>query len=339
MEKLLQELSDLRGISGFEYRIAENIEGRFREFTDDVRIDPLGSVIACKKSNRPNAPKLMIEAHMDEIGLMVKEIDEKGFITFVNVGGVDPRILPAAEVVVHGTRDIPGIIGAKPPHLQSAEESKQSIQIKDMAIDTGYSYDEISKLVSVGDSISLSQSSGVLLNRRFSGKTLDDRAGVAILLDVLSKIDFDLSADIYMVSAVQEEVGCRGAKPAAYSIMPDAAIVIDVCHGITPDNSENAFEIGSGTVISLGPNIHPELSKRLIELAERQEIPHELDVDGDDTGTDAWAIQVARDGIPTALLSIPLKYMHTSVETLDIADVEATSALILAFIKEYGLEG
>lgn len=338
MEELLKELSDLRGISGFEYRIADEIEKRFRMYTDDVHRDALGSVIACKKSSDPHALKLMIEAHMDEIGLMVKDIDENGFITFVNIGGVDPRILPAAEVIIHGTRDIPGIIGAKPPHLQSAEESKKSVKINDMAIDTGYSRDAIADIVSIGDSITLAQSAGVLANRRFSGKTLDDRAGIAVLLEVLRNIDFDPALELYFVAAVQEEVGLRGAKTAAYSIAPDAAIAIDVCHGVTPDNSENAFEIGSGTVISIGPNITPAFQKQLVDTAQRHNIRYALDVDGGDTGTDAWVIQVAREGVPTTLLSIPLKYMHTSVETIDIADAEATAALILEFIRDFGRE-
>lgn len=167
---------------------------------------------------------------------------------------------------------------------------------------------------------------------------MDDRAGIAVLLEVLRNIDFDPALELYFVAAVQEEVGLRGAKTAAYSIAPDAAIAIDVCHGVTPDNAENAFEIGSGTVISIGPNITPAFQKQLVDTAQRHNIRYALDVDGGDTGTDAWAIQVAREGVPTTLLSIPLKYMHTSVETIDIADAEATAALILEFIKDFGRE-
>ena len=334
MKKLIKELSDLRGISGFEYRISDKIAEYFRPYADDVTVDTLGNVIAVKRCGKENAKKIMIEAHCDEIGLMVRDIDDRGFVTMAMVGGIDARILPSSEVVIHGRKDVPGVIGAKPPHLQEADEAKKASKLTDMAIDTGMNADEVKKYVSVGDSITLAQSVGELGGGQFSGKTLDDRAGVAALITTmknLMKIKTDV--DVYAVAAVQEEVGLRGAKTAAYSINPDLAIAVDVCHGITPDNSDNAFETGSGAVISIGPNIHPKLQKRLSETAEKYHVKTELDVDGGDTGTDAWAIQVSRCGVPTALLSIPLKYMHTSVETLSVSDVSAVSELLTYFIQ------
>lgn len=334
MKKLIKELSDLRGISGFEYRISDKIAEYFRPYADDVTVDTLGNVIAVKRCGKENAKKIMIEAHCDEIGLMVRDIDDRGFVTMAMVGGVDTRILPSSEVVIHGRKDVPGVIGAKPPHLQEADEAKKASKLTDMAIDTGMNADEVKKYVSVGDSITLAQSVGELGGGQFSGKTLDDRAGVAALITTmknLMKIKTDV--DVYAVAAVQEEVGLRGAKTAAYSINPNLAIAVDVCHGITPDNSDNAFETGSGAVISIGPNIHPKLQKRLSETAEKYHVKTELDVDGGDTGTDAWAIQVSRCGVPTALLSIPLKYMHTSVETLSVSDVSAVSELLTYFIQ------
>ncbi len=324
----------MQGVSGFEHMINEEIAGMMKKYSDDVYIDNSGSVIAVKHSKNPKA-RIMLEAHSDEIGLMVKTIDEKGFITFVNIGGVDGRILPGAEVTIHGKKDIWGVIGAKPPHLQSAGEAEKSIKLKDMAIDTGLSPDKVKENISVGDSISLAAMGGMLLNNTFSGKTIDDRGGVCALLKVMKDIEKEeLPCDIYFVAATQEEVGLRGAKTAAYAINPDMAIAIDVCHGITPDNSYNAFETGSGAVISVGPNIHPKIADKLIELAGKQDIKYNIDVDGGDTGTDAWAIQVSRRGVPTGLLSIPLKYMHTSVETLDMADLETVAELITAFVRE-----
>ena len=334
MKKLIKELSDLRGISGFEYRISDKIAEYFRPYADDVTVDTLGNVIAVKRCGKENAKKIMIEAHCDEIGLIVRDIDDRGFVTMAMVGGIDARILPSSEVVIHGRKDVPGVIGAKPPHLQEADEAKKASKLTDMAIDTGMNADEVKKYVSVGDSITLAQSVGELGGGQFSGKTLDDRAGVAALITTmknLMKIKTDV--DVYAVAAVQEEVGLRGAKTAAYSIDPNLAIAVDVCHGITPDNSDNAFETGSGAVISIGPNIHPKLQKRLSETAEKYHVKTELDVDGGDTGTDAWAIQVSRCGVPTALLSIPLKYMHTSVETLSVSDVSAVSELLTYFIQ------
>lgn len=337
MEELIKKLSDLRGISGFEYRISDKIADLFKPYADKVRKDTLGNVIAVKRCGRENAKKIMIEAHTDEIGLMVSGIDKNGFLTFVPVGGVDKRILPASEVTVHGKKDLKGVIGAKPPHLQNAGEGKKSSEISDMAVDVGMSEEEVRSLVSVGDSITFSQSVGVMAGGQFSGKTLDDRAGVAAIITVMKNLTrIKTDADVYAVAAVQEEIGLRGAKTAAYGVEPDIAVSIDVCHGITPDNSKNAFEVGEGTVISIGPNIHPKLFERLKRTAEEHHLSVQYDVDGGDTGTDAWAIQVSRMGVPTALLSIPLKYMHTSVETLCVSDVKMTAELLTYFIQNIG---
>ena len=332
MRELIQKLSDLRGISGFEYRLNREIAKMFEPYADEVRLDALGNVIAIKRSKKNNAPSVMIEAHCDEIGLMVTSITDEGFLTFANVGGVDGRILPSLQVIVHGKRDVFGVVGIKPSYL--LEEGK-SVPIKDMAIDTGLLIDEVKELISIGDSITVAQSVGKLGTRQWSGKTLDDRASVAAVIAMMKKLkNEEPNVDVYAVAAVQEEVGCRGGKVAAYGINPTMAVAIDVTHGITPDNSENAFEVGKGATISVGPNIHPKLAKRLFDTAKKHNIKAETEVDGGNTGTDAWEIQIAADGVPTALLSIPLKYMHTSVETLAISDVEAVSSLLWHFIKD-----
>lgn len=332
MRKLIRKLSDMRGISGHEYRLTDKISEMFSEYCDEVNIDPLGSVIAVRRCGIPDAPKLMIEAHCDEIGLMVTSVTDKGYLTFANVGGVDERTLPSTEVTVHGSEDLWGVIGIKPDYLL---EAGKTVKIKDLAVDTGLGADKVKEIVSVGDSITLAQSVGKLGKKQFSGKSLDDRASVAAIMKVMKNIkDADLSIDVYAVAAVQEEVGCRGGKTTAYGINPDMAVAIDVCHGITPDNSDNAFEVGTGTVISIGPNLHPKLTEALYDTAKRHEIKVSADVDGGNTGTDAWEIQTARDGVPTALLSIPLKYMHTSVETLAVSDVKAAVKLLTEFIKE-----
>lgn len=335
MENLVKNLSDLRGISGFEYRINEKVAEYFKPYVDEIRFDALGNVIAVKYCGKADAKKVMIEAHCDEIGLMVSGIDDNGFLSFVPVGGIDGRILPASEVTVHAKIDLPGVIGAKPPHLQTAGEADKAVKIKDMSIDLGMSAEEVKKYVSIGDSITLSQSVGKLGNNQFSGKTLDDRAGVAALIMTMKKLmKIKTDVDIYAVSAVQEEVGLRGAKVAAYGVNPDIAIAVDVCHATTPDNSKDAFDAGSGAIVSMGPNIHPKLYKRLADVAKKYHIKVDFDVESGDTGTDAWAIQVSRCGIPSALLSIPLKYMHTSVETMDISDAEAVSELLTYFLQD-----
>lgn len=332
MRKLIRKLSDMRGISGFEYRLTDQIADMFKKYCDDVKIDSLGSVIAVKRSNKPNAPKLMIEAHCDEIGLIVTSITDEGYLTFANVGGVDERTLPSTEVTVHGKEDLWGVIGIKPNYLL---EQGKTAKLNELAVDTGLSAEKVKELVAVGDSITLAQSVGRLGKKQFSGKSLDDRASVAAIMRVMKNIkDLDIDIDVYAVAAVQEEVGCRGGKTTAYGINPDMAVAIDVCHGITPDNSDNAFEVGTGTVLSVGPNLHPKLTDELFAVSKRHGIKVSTDVDGGNTGTDAWEIQVACDGVPTALISIPLKYMHTSVETLAVSDVKATVNLLTEFIKE-----
>ncbi|MCI8520065.1 MAG: M42 family metallopeptidase [Clostridia bacterium] len=332
MKELIKKLSDMRGVSGFEYRITDKISDILRPYCDEVRIDALGSVIGVKYCGKKNAPRIMIEAHCDEIGLMVTSVTDEGYLTFTSVGGVDERTLPSTEVTVHAREDLWGVIGIQPAYLL---EKGKTVKKKAMAVDTGLDAKKVKELVSVGDSITLAQSVGEFGDNRFSGKSLDDRACLAAIISVMERLqNTDLNVDVYAVAAVQEEVGCRGGKTTAYGINPDMAIAIDVCHGITPDNSDDAFDIGSGTVISVGPNLHPKLTDALFETANNRNIKVNVEVDGGNTGTDAWEIQVARDGIPTALLSLPLKYMHTSVETLHLSDAAATAELLTEFIKE-----
>ncbi len=331
MIETLKILSDEGGISGFEYAVAPKVEELLKKYCSDVARDKCGNVIGWVRCGRKDAPTVMIEAHMDGIGLMVTDITDRGFITFVPIGGIDPRILPSAEVMVCGKKELFGVIGAKPPHLQSAEDAKAAPKIEDMAIDVGLSAEEVRKLVTVGDmvyfktqAVSLPCGSGV------SGKYLDDRAGIVSLLVCLEHLkNTKLPSHLAVLCAVQEEVGLRGAKMGACSIFPAAALVVDVCHGNTPDSgSESVFEPGSGTVLSLGPNIHPKMAQIAKRAADKENIKYSIDADGGDTGTDAWAVQVARTGVATLLLSIPLRYMHTTVETLSMDDVTATGALL-----------
>ena len=335
MKELIKKLSGLEGISGFEYRINREIEKLVSPYCDEARVDALGNVIAVKYSGKQNAKKLLIEAHTDEIGLMVKNIDEKGFITVVTVGGIDPRILPAMEVVIHGKKDVKAVVAAKSPHIMSDGEGKKAVSIENVVIDTGLTAEEVKKYISVGDSITFSIRAKELADGQLTGKSLDDRASVAVLLDVMKNISkMQIPVDVYAVFAVQEEVGGFGAMTAGFSIYPDFAIAIDVCHGITPDNSYCAYEIGGGAVITLGPNIHPKMYELLMNTAKKHNIKFQTDVDGGNTGTDAWQLQVIREGIPTGLLSIPLKYMHTVVEMVSVSDVVAVSELVTGFIGE-----
>lgn len=326
-------LSNLHGVSGHEHAVADAVKRQFSNYCDRCDIDTMGNVIGIKKSKRPQG-KVMIEAHMDEVGLIITNIDEDGFLYFSAIGGIDPRILPAQEVVVHGRSRIAGVIGAKPPHILSAEERKVTIPKDKLYIDTGYGAEDVKRLVKVGDTVTMNNKTLFLLGDMVSTKAQDDRTSVAVIADVLAQLKgVDLPFDLYAVASVQEEVGLRGAGCAAYNINPDFAIAIDVCHGSSPDASENTFSAGGGAVISKGPNIHPVLAEAVINIMKIKGIDYRLDIDGDDTGTDAAAIQIANSGVPTVLFSLPLKYMHTPVETASVADAQSTANAIARFLK------
>ncbi len=333
IKNILSGLSGHACISGSEDSVARTVMALYAPFADEVWTDALGSVIAVKRCGRPDAVKLMLDAHMDEIGLMVTDIDEKGFLRFCKIGGVDERVLPACEVVVHGKRDLHGIISVKPPHIQTEDDMKQSLKMDELAIDVGYDAQKVRELVSVGDSVTFFRQPSELAGGQMCGKSFDDRAGITALLYAAEKLaQTKLDIDVYFVSSVQEETGLAGATTAAYAIAPDYALVIDVTHGITPDNSERAFEVGAGPSVSVGPNVSGELYRLLCELGKQKNIDLHPEVDGGSTGTNAWAAQVSRTGVATAVMSVPLKYMHTPVETLSADDVKAAGEMAAAFV-------
>lgn len=340
MIKELIKLSNAGGISGFEYTVAPMIEKYLSKYCDEVKKDISGNVIGYIYAEDKSAPTVMLEAHTDGIGLMVKDIDERGYITFVTIGGVDPRILPSCEVVVCGKKNLYGVIGAKAPHLMSDDEKNQGAKIENMAIDVGLSCEEVKKLVSLGDMIYFKTDATKLLDNKLSGKYLDDRAGVISLLMCLEELKGKkLPFNLAILCATQEEVGLRGAVTGSYNIDPVCAIVVDVCHGTTPDSgSAQTFKLGTGTVITCGPNIDRRMFDLAKKTADENKIKYSIEAAGGHTGTDAWVVQTTRCGVATLLLSIPLRYMHTTVETLSMKDVEATSKLIAQILLNLNTE-
>lgn len=334
--ELLKQLCEKSGISGYEKEVSSLIVNTFNDLTDVVNVDKLGNVVALKKGeNNSENIKIMLAAHMDEIGLMVSDIDDKGFIKFTKIGGIDPRTLLAQEVIVHGKTDLFGVIGAKPPHLQDESERETAVDIKDLSIDVGFSKEQIQELVEIGDTITVKRDFIELQGSWVSGKALDDRAGVVTMYECAKELKYlKHEADIYFVSTVQEEVGVRGATTSAYSINPDIGIAIDVGFGSTPEiPKEYTLDIGKGPGITIGGNIHPKLREKLIEIANEYNILYQFEIDPGPTGTDARAIQITRCGIPTLLISLPLRYMHTSTETINIKDIKMSAKLLARFIS------
>lgn len=330
----LKILDSASGISGNENDIAATVTELFGKFCDSVETDNIGNVIGKKLSKKENAPTVMVEAHMDELGLMVSKITDEGSLKFITIGGFDPKVLPGTEVTVHGREKLFGVIGANPPHLIT--DKNEAVKITDMAVDIGFSKEQTEKKVSVGDMITINTGFTQLAGTFAAGRCIDDRGGLAIIMRMLELLsECELSVNLVCVATVQEEVGLRGARVAAQHIKPDCAIAIDVCHGTSPGVSDDAFPCGKGPVVTLGPNIHPRISRRLTKLAKENEIDIQLEVCDGDTGTDAWAIQTAGEGVPVGLISMPLRYMHGNYEVVDTADIESAAKLICSFVKNY----
>jgi putative aminopeptidase FrvX len=331
---LLKRLSEASGVSGYEHAVREIVQEAFRPYADELRTDALGNVIALKTgAGATPRPAIMLATHMDEIGLIVADLED-GFIHFQQVGGYDDRVLLGQEVVVHGRRDLPGIIGARPPHVLPGGERDKSIPSDKLLIDVGLSSEELPLLVRVGDLVTMNQDLVELKGGLVAGKALDNRASVAaaaVCLEELARIHHQW--DVYAVATVQEEVGLKGAVTSSYGLHPDVGIAIDVTFGKQPGTpDEYTYELGKGPTISCGPNFHPALQQALVETAKALEMGYQIEPAARVGGTDAVAIQIAREGIPTALLSIPLRSMHTPVETVAVKDVERVGRLLAAFI-------
>ena len=335
---VLKRLSEARGVSGYEAEVRDIVAEEFARYADEVQIDKLGNVIALKRGEGEEPRRcIMLAGHMDEIGLMVTKL-EKGFLRFTSVGGFDERTLPGQEVTVHGQKDLPGIIGSRPPHVLPREEREKTIAMDEMFIDVGMGADESARLVRVGDLVTIRREFTRLKDDLVAGKAFDDRTAVVAILVCLERLASLRHAwDVYAVATVQEEVGLRGAITSAYGLAPDVAIAIDATFGDQPGVSEaETVKMGKGPAIAFGPNVHPRLYESLVEVAKELEIPYQVEAIPGRSGTDAWAIQVSREGIPTALLSIPQRYMHTSVEIVALKDVGRTGRLMAGFIAGMG---
>lgn len=340
-KKLLESLCNGNGVSGYEHTISELIVSAFDPYSDDISKDKLGNVIAVKKGiKNTNNIKIMLAAHMDEIGLMVNYVEDNGFIRFTNIGGIDPRTILGQEVIVHGKENLFGVIGSKPPHLQDESEKNKAIKMEDMTIDIGLPKEKVDNLVSIGDTITIKRVLTDLRGTRISGKALDNRSGVVTIFECIKELkNINHEADVYFVSTVQEEVSMAGALTSTYKVNPDIGIAVDVGFGSTPELPKSStIDLGKGPGITLGGNIHPGLRKKLTEIAMEYNIPFQMEICSGPTGTDARAMQITREGIPSLVLSIPLRYMHTSVEVVDMIDIKNTAKLLAFFIASISNE-
>ena len=343
MYDLLKRLSDAHGISGYEGNVRAIVEQELSSY-GDVRVDMPGNLIVTKKGTT-SSPSIMLAAHIDEIGLAVKHIDDNGFLKFVKVGGWFDQTLLNQRVIVHSKDPCFGVIGSKPPHVMKEDERKKPVEAKDMFIDVGASSaDEVSEMgIEIGTAISTDQNLVRLAGDRVTGKALDNRAGAALLIEVMKRIG-DIKPTVHAVFTVQEEVGLKGARTAAFGLDPDVAIAIDTCiagdhPGITKD--ESAMEVGKGAAITVmdaggrGVITHPKVLEWLRETAKKNKIAYQLDVSDGGT-TDATAISLTRAGIPAGVISVATRYLHSPVEVLSLADMESCADLIAHAVGSAG---
>lgn len=334
LKDFMRELSEGVGVSGHEQAVGLQVKKALEPLVDEAYVDRLSNTILVKRGEGAEPrPKVMLAGHMDEVGMLVSKIDKKGFLRFTEIG-LDQRILPAHEVVVHGKKDYVGVIGVKPPHILSPSERKKAIKLEDMYIDIGLSEEEAREQVEVGDLITYHRRFTPLQGDTVAGKSFDDRAGVVVIAECLKELSRAKHlADVYGVATVQEEVGFRGAITGAFGIKPDIGIAIDVTQGDTPGVPDWATsDLGKGPAIAVGANVHPKVFEALRKIAEDRSIPYQVEPAPAGTGTDAWAIQVSQAGVATGLISIPLRYMHTSVETMNMEDVKNAGRLLAHFI-------
>lgn len=339
LHQLITELCSLQSPSGFEGPAFRRVSELVSPFTDSIETDPMGNLIAWKHCGRPGAQVLMLNAHMDEIGLIVTGY-EKGFLRFSSLGGVDPRMLPARELIVLTEPPIYGIVDTMPPHALSAEDSDKSIDLSKLFIDAGLSQEEAERLVPLGTPVVFAGGCERFGESRICGKSLDDRSCVAILVKVMENLSARaLGVDLCLLISTQEELGTRGAFTGAYAAEPDFAVTVDVTHAATPDSKKGeTLEMGKGAAIGVGPNMHRGLTARLFDAAKDKDIPHQTEVMSGNTGTDAWAIQVSRSGVATAIVSLPVKYMHSPVELMDLSDAQAIVSLLTELASRLGEE-
>lgn len=333
--ELLKRLSEAAGIPGREEQIRAIVREALTGYVDEIEVDRLGNVIAHK---RGPGPKVVVAAHMDEIGFFVSHVDEEtGYLRIEPVGGFDPRTLIASRVLVH-TQSGPllGLIGIKPVHILTEEERKKEIRIQDLFVDVGLSGKEVKEKVRVGDPVTLYQTFSEV-GELVSGKALDDRVGLYVGIEALRRLGSH-EADIYFVGTVQEEVGLRGARTSAFQIAPEIGVALDVtlaCDmpGVQPH--EQVTKLGKGVAIKLKDSAsisHPGLVRFLVKLAEEKGIPYQMEI-LPRGGTDAGAIQLAREGAAVVTLSVPTRYVHTVVEAAHKKDIEAAIQLLVAFLE------
>jgi len=340
LAETLEKLSNVCGVAGREEEVRSLMKNFLKPHVDEIKEDKLGNVIGIKKGKK-DAPKLMLAAHMDEIGLLVKNISKKGFLQFTKIGGIDDRILLAQKVIIHTEKGpLHGIVGSKPPHIQKEEERKKIVTYDQLFIDVGAENQEEAKEIGVkiGDPVGFEIKFAKVGRNIVIGKAFDDRVGCAVMVEALKRLE-KTECTVYAVGTVQEEVGLRGAATAAFGIYPDVGIALDVTvAGDVPEvkEAEAPIKLRKGPSIEVadaGLITHPKVLRLLIEAAEENKIPYQLET-GYPGLTDAARISLTREGVPSGVISVPTRYIHSPASLLSLEDTENAVKLTVAAIQK-----
>lgn len=329
-KELLQTLCAAHGVSGDEAAVRETVKALFAPY-GTVETDALGNVL-CTYKGTEHGRKILLDAHMDQIGLCVLEITPEGFLRTAPCGGVDKRVLSSAEVTVHGKKELYGVVTSTPPHLQ--KDGEKATLPDTVLIDIGLSKDRAEQVVSAGDRVSLRSRFTELHNGCVSAPALDDRAGVAVLLRTMEHLQLMGCGDtVIALCSTREETTEGGAKAASFRVRADLCIAVDVSFAKTPDaKAEDCGELLKGPMIGFAPSLTHSVSMGLKQTAMEQQIPYQIEVMGGASGTNADVIAAEAGGVQTGLLSVPLRYMHTGVEVVSLQDVENTARLLANYV-------
>ncbi|HQP07607.1 MAG TPA: hypothetical protein PLY85_01150 [Anaerolineaceae bacterium] len=334
IKQFLNELLSLPGLSAYEGPAREHIASAWKPLVDEMQVSPIGSLHALKKGygSEPR-PRILLAAHMDAIGLMVTGVTD-GFLSFTEIGGIDPRLLPGLRVTVHAKRDLPGVIVMPRDALLPERKSETPVEMKYLFIDLGLSAAEIAELVQIGDLVSFTQEPMELPNDIITGHSLDNRVSVAAVTVCLEELhNVQHTWDVWAVATAQEEETLGGGFTAPFAIRPDLAVAIDVTFAKGPGASDwRTFPLGKGVSLGIGSNVHPGFFKAVKEVADKLDIPVHNELMPRGSGTDALAMQIVADGITTLVIGIPLRYMHTPVEMVAMKDIQRAGHLLASFI-------
>ncbi len=339
LKPFLKKMMSLPGLSAYEEPLREVIAEAWKPLVDELTVSRVGSLHGLKRGTAPEPrPKILLATHMDAIGLMVTGISEGGLLRIFRIGGVDPRILPGMPVTVYGRRELPGIVVQPPDSLLPASIKGRPVRMEYLFVDTGLEPDEVRAQVRAGDLIAFATPPTDLTGDVVSGHSLDNRASVAAVTACLDELQRVRHAwDVFAVATVQEEETLMGGFTSPFEIRPQIAVAVDVTHAKGPGASDwRTVPLGTGFTLDWGPNTHPALFEAFKELAERLDLPFSISVYPSGSGTDAMGMQIVAEGIPTMVISIPLRYMHTPVEVVSYKDISRAGYLMAQFIA--GLE-